>query len=67
MSEAQTYDTRVQAIRVYNHALLEGFGAWLEHKDWTSPTIITHLDNIHVFATYLEYDEREAVAILRRI
>jgi hypothetical protein len=49
MSEAETDDTRVQAIRVYNHSLLEGFGAWLEHKGWTSPTIITHLGNISVF------------------
>jgi len=57
MSEAETYDTRVQAIRVYNHSLLEGFGAWLEHKGWTSPTIITHLGNIYLFASYLVYAE----------
>jgi hypothetical protein len=58
MSDAETYDARVQAIRVYNHSLLEGFGAWLEQKGWTSPTIITHLGNIYVFATYLVYDDR---------
>ncbi len=57
MSEAETYETRVQAIRAYNHSLLEGFGTWLEHKGLTSPTIITHLGNIYVFATYLVYNE----------
>jgi|SRR5258708_1814948 hypothetical protein len=57
MNEVETYDTRVLAIRAYNHSLLDGFRAWLEHKGQTAPTIITHLDNIFLFATYLVYDE----------
>jgi hypothetical protein len=57
MSEAETYDTHVQTIRAYNRLLLERFGTWLEHKGWTSPTIITHLGNIYLFASYLVYAE----------
>ena len=30
MSDADTYDTRVQAIRAYNQPILDGFRAWLE-------------------------------------
>lgn len=42
MSEAETYDTRVQAIRAYNRPLLEDFGTWLDHKGFSEQTVITH-------------------------
>ena len=40
MSEAETYDTRVQAIRAYNRPLLEDFGTWLDHKGFSEQTVM---------------------------
>src|SRR6266566_9225568 len=56
MSEAETYDTRVQAIRAYNRPLLEDFGTWLDHKGFSEHTVMNHLGNIYLFASYLVYD-----------
>jgi site-specific recombinase XerD len=57
MSETETYDARVQAIRAYNRPLLEDFGTWLDHKGFSEQTVITHLGNIYLFASYLVYYE----------
>ncbi len=51
MSEAETYDTRVQAIRAYNRPLLEDFGTWLDHKGFSEQTVMNHLGNIYLFAS----------------
>ncbi len=32
MSDVETYDTRVRAIRAYNQPALDGFRAWLEQS-----------------------------------
>jgi hypothetical protein len=57
MSETETYDARVQAIRAYNRPLLEDFGIWLDHQGFSEQTVITHLGNIYLFASYLVYHE----------
>ncbi len=55
MSDAETYDTRVQAIRADNQPILDGFQAWLEQSGLTDKTIKSHLSHIRLFAEYLVY------------
>jgi hypothetical protein len=57
MSEADTYDARVRAIRVYNQPLLEEFRAWLEQSDLVDKTVKAHVYNIGFFTEYLVYYE----------
>jgi len=57
MSDLETYDTRVRAIRAYNQPLLENFRAWLEQSGLAEKTVKTHVDNINFFTNYLVYYE----------
>ena len=57
MNEADTYDARVRAIRVYNQPLLEDFRSWLEQSGLVEKTVKTHVDNINFFTNYLVYYE----------
>ncbi len=55
MSDTDTYDTRVQAIRDSNQPILDSFQAWLEQSGLTDKTIKSHLSHIRLFAEYLVY------------
>ena len=55
MSDVNTYDERVRAIRAYNQPILEDFRAWLEQSGFTEKTIENHVDNIDFFTDYLVY------------
>lgn len=55
MSDADTYDARVQAIRTYNQPLLEDFRTWLEQGGLAEKTVKNHVDNIDFFTQYLVY------------
>jgi len=57
MSEADTYDARVRAIRVYNQPLLEDFRSWLEQSGLVEKTVKAHVYNIGFFTEYLVYYE----------
>jgi len=57
MSDAESYDTRVQAIRAYNQPILDDFRAWLEQSGLAEKTIKNHVDNIDFFTEYLVYYE----------
>jgi site-specific recombinase XerD len=57
MNEANTYDARVRAIRVYNQPLLQDFRSWLEQSGLVEKTVKTHVDNINFFTNYLVYYE----------
>ena len=57
MSEADTYDARVRAIRVYNQPLLEEFRSWLEQSGLVKKTVKAHVYNIGFFTEYLVYYE----------
>src|SRR5919199_5719832 len=57
MDEAQAYDQQVAAIRATNQPLLAAFLAWLKQAGLSAPTIITHVENMEFFATYLVYYE----------
>ena len=57
MSNAESYDARVQAIRAYNQPVLEDFRAWLEQSGLAEKTIKNHVDNIDFFTEYLVYYE----------
>ena len=57
MSDLETYDARVRAIRAYNQPLLENFRAWLEQSGLAEKTVKTHVDNINFFTNYLVYYE----------
>ncbi len=43
MNEANTYDARVRAIRVYNQPLLEDFRSWLEQSGLVEKTVKAHV------------------------
>ncbi len=55
MSDTDTYDTRVQAIRDSNQPILDSFQAWLEQSGLTDKTIKSYLSHIRLFAEYLVY------------
>ena len=55
MSDANSYDARVRAIRVYNQPILEDFRAWLEQAGLSEKTVRNHVDNIDFFTHYLVY------------
>ena len=57
MSDADTFDARVRAIRAYNQPVLEDFRAWLEQSGFAEKTIKAHVDNIDFFTRYLVYYE----------
>jgi site-specific recombinase XerD len=57
MSEADTYDARVRAIRVSNQPILDDFEAWLEQSGLSEKTVKTHVSNIDFFTNYLVYYE----------
>jgi site-specific recombinase XerD len=57
MSDTQTYDARVRAIRAYNQPLLNDFRAWLEQSGLTTKTVKSHVYNIDFFTEYLVYYE----------
>ena len=55
MDQGAAYDREVQAIRAANQPLLAEFLAWLKQAGLSAPTIITHVENIELFARYLVY------------
>ena len=55
MSDTDTYDARVRAIRAYNHPILDEFRAWLEQSGLAEKTVKNHVDNIDFFTEYLVY------------
>src|SRR5947209_12932580 len=55
MSNADTYDARVKAIRAYNQPILADFRTWLQQSGLSEKTIKTHVDNIDFFTHYLVY------------
>ncbi len=55
MSEADTYDARVRAIRASNQPILDDFEAWLERSGLVEKTVKTHVNNISFFTNYLVY------------
>ena len=55
MSDAESYDARVQAIRTYNQPILDAFRAWLQQSGLSEKTINNHVDNIDFFTHYLVY------------
>jgi site-specific recombinase XerD len=57
MSDAQTYDARVRAIRASNQPILDDFEAWLEQSGLSEKTVETHVGNIDFFTNYLVYYE----------
>ena len=57
MSSADSYDARVQAIKVYNQPILDDFRAWLEQSGLAEKTVRNHVDNIDFFTEYLVYNE----------
>jgi hypothetical protein len=46
MSDAESYDARVRAIRAYNQPILDDSRAWLEQSGLAEKTIKNHVDNI---------------------
>ena len=57
MSDAETYDARVRAIRAYNQPILDDFRTWLEQSGLAKKTVKAHVFNIDVFTAYLLYYE----------
>ncbi len=57
MSDVETYDARVRAIRTYNQPILEDFRASLEQSGLAEKTVKTHISNINFFTNYLVYYE----------
>lgn len=55
MSDTNTYDARVQAIRAYNQPILADFQAWLEQAGLSDKTVKNHVENIDFFTHYLVY------------
>ncbi len=55
MSDTNTYDARVQAIRADNQPILDGFRAWLEQSGLSEKTVKNHVENIDFFTEYLVY------------
>ena len=55
MSDIETYDARVRAIRAYNQPILEEFRAWLEQSGLSKKTVENHVENIDFFTEYLVY------------
>ena len=57
MSDVETYDERVRAIRAYNQPILDDFRAWLEQSGLAEKTVKAHVFNIDFFTAYLVYYE----------
>jgi site-specific recombinase XerD len=57
MSDVETYDTQLRAIRAYNQPILDDFRAWLEQSGLAAKTVNTHVENIDFFTEYLVYYE----------
>ncbi len=57
MSDTETYDERVRAIRAYNQPILDDFRTWLEQSGLAEKTVKAHVFNIDVFTAYLVYYE----------
>jgi site-specific recombinase XerD len=57
MSDAETYDARVRAIRAYNQPILDDFRTWLEQSGLAKKTVKAHVFNIDFFTAYLVYYE----------
>ena len=55
MSDTDSYDARVRAIRAYNQPILEDFRFWLEQSGLAKKTVENHVDNIDFFTHYLVY------------
>ena len=69
MSDVETYDERVRAIRAYNQPILDDFRNWLEQSGLAEKTVKAHVFNIDFFTEYLVYKEsaaRETPAQIRR-
>ena len=57
MSDIETYDERVRAIRAYNQPILADFRIWLEQSGLAEKTVKAHVFNIDFFTAYLVYYE----------
>src|SRR6266480_5308966 len=60
MSDIETYDERVRAIRAYNQPILDDFRIWLEQSGLAEKTVKAHVFNIGFFTEYLVYKESVA-------
>ena len=60
MSDVETYDERVRAIRAYNQPILDDFRNWLEQSGLAEKTVKAHVFNIDFFTEYLVYKESAA-------
>ena len=59
MSSADSYDARVQAIKVYNQPILDDFRAWLEQSGLAEKTVRNHI--CHIYEKLEIYDRSQAV------
>ena len=57
MSNVETYDEHVRAIRAYNQPILADFRIWLEQSGLAEKTVKAHVFNIDFFTAYLVYYE----------
>src|SRR5437763_15704708 len=55
MTNPNTYDARVQAIRTSNQPILDAFRTWLKQSGLSEKPINNHVDNIDFFTHYLVY------------
>jgi hypothetical protein len=53
MSDIETYDERVRAIRAYNQPILDDFRAWLEQSGLSEKTVKEQVNKIRFFTEYL--------------
>ena len=55
ISDIDTYDARVQAIRAYNQPILNDFRTWLQQSGFSEKTVRSHVRNVKFFTEYLVY------------
>ena len=53
MTDAETYEQRVQAIQLANQPILDGFETWLRQSGLSEPTIRAHVVDMRFFSRYL--------------
>jgi site-specific recombinase XerD len=51
--QAETYEQRVQAIRLANQPILESFEHWLRQSGLREQTVRAHVENLWLFEHYL--------------
>jgi site-specific recombinase XerD len=57
MSDINTYDAQVQAIRAHNQPILDEFRAWLKQSGLSEKTIKNRVEDIDFFTEFLVYYE----------